>query len=423
MKFNSKFISVFAFTAINLFSSQTIIAQHSKDFSDTKEADPEPEEESCRWQSEQLEVKNAQNLIQFEKKMLPGEGVRIAHIDTGIIPLPNFFNSQSGIFGIYLPQRSDSNDVYNYVEPKLLPIDNNTKGLNFGHGTETASLLVGRARWSSGSVRSFHGIVPWAQLIPIKVTDSVVMIGNFSTHGTADAKNLALGIRKAVNLKASVLSISLGAIFDRDRSIREAVENALADGAIVVAAAGQTLPINFLPLPANLPGVVSVTASTEFQEPWNDAFSNRNISWAAPGVLVCHLGVRVSSDLNGARPISRTSLTTRTGVQVEVQGIIKRSSGTSYSAAFTAAAAALWLQYHGHSTLKMLYSPKNISKLFLAVAQKFAMETPQGWDTQRHGAGIINIRKLLRAPLPCSVADSQDSCSVKLEKFLKSTSG
>ena len=379
-------------------------------------------EEHCRWPFEQLEVKQAQNLIEFEKKMLPGEGIRIAHIDTGIVPFPNFFNSVGGLLGLYMPRGKDGQDSFNYVEPHLLPIDNNPHGLNFGHGTETASLLIGRARWPSDSKHTFEGIVPWAQLIPIKVTDSVVMVGNVSTHGTADAKNLALGIRKAVSLNASVLTISLGAIFDGKGSIKTAIETALAEGAIVVAAAGQTLPINFLPLPANIPGVVSVTASTEEREVWNDAFSSKKISWAAPGVLVCHLGVQTSSDSNATRTISRTKMMTRSGAQVDLNGVIKRSSGTSYSVAFTSAAAALWLQYHNHASLKMLYGSKNISNLFMAVARKFAMETPPHWNSQKHGAGIINIHKLLRAQLPCSLADTQDSCAVKLEEFLKSTS-
>lgn len=411
------FLSLFSF----ILTRPSLALEHEDD-SAPAESIHSVSEEDCRWQFDQLEVNGAHQIIEIEKRMLPGEGIKIAHIDTGVIPLPNFFNGTDGMFGIYFPRSIVTDGTFNFVEPHLLPIDNNLKGLNFGHGTETASLLVGNARWPTSPERRFMGLVPWAQLIPIKVTDSVVMVGHVSTQGTADAKNLAFGIEKAVSLDAGVLSISLGAVFDRGGSIKKAIENALAQGAIVVAAAGQTLPVNFLPLPANLPGVVSVTASTELQQPWNDAFSNKNISWAAPGVLVCHLGVRTSPDRGGTATISKATLTTRSGAKVELDGIVKRSSGTSYSAALTSAAAALWLQYHDHSALKLRYGSGNISKLFLAIAQKFAMETPLDWDTRRHGAGIINITKLLRAKLPCSSSESQDSCRVKLAQFLKSAS-
>lgn len=421
MKYFNTVLCTVLITAVMAMLQNQAFAQKSNQFPEQVEANTEPTDENCRWPFEQLEVTNAQSMIYFEKRMLPGEGIRIAHIDTGIVPLPDFFNSEQGLFGLHLPRTKDGQDTFNYVEPHLLPIDNNLKALNFGHGTETASLLVGRAQWPSAPHNNFQGVVPWAQLIPIKVTDSVVMVGHVSTHGTADAKNLALGIHKAVKLKAAVLSISLGAIFDRDASIKTAVESALAEGAIVVAAAGQTLPINFLPLPAILPDVVSVTASTESRRAWSEAFSSRKVSWAAPGVLVCHLGVRLPSDSAGVGPISRTKLTTREGAVVEIEGVVKRSSGTSYSAAYTSAAAALWLQYHGHTSLKLLYGSRNISRLFMAVAQNFAMEAPSEWNHHRHGAGIINIRKLLEAPLPCSFSDSQDSCAVKLEEFLKST--
>lgn len=399
------------------------IAQPKNEFEPDSETQNRPSESECRWQFEQLEVEAAQTIIQNEKAMMPGEGIKIAHIDTGIIPFPALHSDEAGPFGLIFPRDISHVDIFNFVEPHLLPIDNNPKGLNFGHGTETASLLIGRLHWTFGSHKSFQGLVPWAQLIPIKVTDSVIMIGNVATHGTADLKNMAAGIHTAMSLDASVLNVSLGAVFDQGGLIKRAVEEAIGQGAIVVAAAGQTLPINFLPLPANLPGVVSVTASTEKQQPWSDAFSNKNISWAAPGVSVCHLGARLASDTDSPKaPLSRISLATRTGDRIVVDGVMKRSSGTSYSTAFTSGAATLWLQYHGHSALKMRYGPKNISRLFIALTQRFAMETPPHWDVRRHGAGIINIRKLLQAELPCLPSDSQDSCAVKLEQFLKSTS-
>lgn len=387
-------------------------------------ASPEPD---CHWPFEHLDIAQAQQLIWFKNKTRPGEGITIAHIDTGIIPFSQLAHDRTGQSGLVMP-RDDRGRIVglNFVEPHEAPLDNNPAAVNFGHGTETASILVGHFSTSKNSRHQFQGIVPWARLIPIKVTDSVVMMGRVPTGGTADIRNLAAGISKAVELNASVLNVSLGGIFDHNGLVSNAIASALERGAIVVAAAGQTLPINFLPLPANLLGVVSVTASNSNSEPWSDAFSHRMISWAAPGVTVCHLGVRRIADSSApsdrAVPLARVQLKTRAGEIREFEGIIKRSSGTSYSTAFTTGAAALWLQYHGHGMLKALYGPKNISRLFIALSQRSAMETPPHWDTQRHGSGIINIGKLLAAALPCNDRDSQELCAVKLEEFLKSPS-
>ncbi len=384
--------------------------------------------EDCHWAWEQLEIEQAQEIIYAAKKELPGDGISIAHIDTGIIPfLALQRNSDSGLYLAGLlwgPKINSFMGIMNFVQPHLPAIDNNPKAANFGHGTETASLIVGSLPETNVPGWGFKGVAPWARLLPIKVTDSVVMVGNISTGGTADLRNLAEGIRLATKLGAQVMTISLGAVFDQKNFIKTAVNEALEQGIIVVAAAGQTLPIDFVPLPANLPGVISVTASTRPLGHWQEAFSGKNISWAAPGEDVCHFGI----DRNARNPPRLSQLQqvsqilSRDGAEMTLQGIVRRSSGTSYSTAFSAGAAALWLQHHNSSALAKLYGKKNISKLFMAVAREMAMETPPGWNTDKHGAGIINIRKLLEAPLPCRSVDTSENCAVKLSAFLSSAS-
>lgn len=384
--------------------------------------------EDCHWAWEQLEIAQAQEIIYAAKKELPGDGISIAHIDTGVIPFPALQRNPDSRFYaaglLWGPKINSMMGVMNFVQPNLPAIDNNPKAPNFGHGTETASLIVGSLPETNVPGWGFKGVAPWARLLPIKVTDSVVMVGNVSTGGTADLRNLAEGIRLATKMGVQVMTISLGAVFDQKNFIKAAVNEALEQGIIVVAAAGQTLPIDIVPLPANLPGVISVTASTRLLGHWQEAFSGKNISWAAPGENVCHFGI----DRNSRNPTQLAKLQqvsqilSRNGAEVTLQGTVRRSSGTSYSTAFSAGAAALWLQHHNSNALVELYGKKNISKLFMAVAREMAMETPPAWNTDKHGAGILNIRKLLEAPLPCRSADTSENCAVKLSAFLSSAS-
>lgn len=405
----------------------------------------------CDWAWQHMEVASAQEMLRAERGQAPGEGITIAHIDTGIIPIPalqNSANTADGISGLQwnfnqlMPEAT-----FNWVQPHLPPVDNDPKALNFAHGTETASLLVGLRTQRKATQREkyFQGLVPWAKLIPIKVTDSVVMVGNVSTGGSADLRHLADGIRLASALGVEVMTISLGAVFDKNHLIEKAVAEALEQGIIVVAAGGQALPIDVIPLPASLTGVIGVTASTRAQTHWSAAFSGRNIAWAAPGENVCHLGVqRVGSSsatqanptfiaqasapfdqdgsLKSSHDAQQLSLVGRRGETIVLKEVLKQSSGTSYSTAYTAGAAALWLQHHGADDLKRRYGQKNISTLFRETALRWAIDTPSGWNVTRHGAGILNIRKLLAAPLPCRSEDSPATCVVKTKRFLGTAS-
>lgn len=383
--------------------------------------------EDCAWAWEQLEVEQAKRFLAQAKKQ-PGEGISIAHIDTGILPFPALQRNHSKRLATApsdtLQSSSLLSGTFNFVQLNLPAIDNNPKAPNFGHGTETASLIIGSLAENNVVNWAFHGVSPAAQIIPIKVTDSVVMLGNVATSGTADLRNLAQGIRLATRLGAHIMTISLGALFDGDNLIAKAVQEALDSGTIVVAAAGQVVPIDLVPLPASLPGVVSVTASTREREHWQYAFSGKNISWAAPGENVCHFSMNKNAtyDLHPSLSNQIVELATRDGASMTLRGLIRKSSGTSYSTAFTAGAAALWLQHHSWEKLSKLYGQKNISRLFISVAQSYGMDRPEKWNVRRHGAGILNIRKLLEAPLPCNEQDSFESCSVKFSDFLSSTS-
>jgi subtilisin family serine protease len=382
--------------------------------------------DECLWALEQMQVYESWNALARKGNDKPGLGITIAHLDTGVIPLRSllFTNRISdGSDGLQFAADKSSHSGFNFVQPSTSPLDNDPKAPSFGHGTSTASLLVGWLNPDANQRFEFRGLAPWLRLIPIKVTDSVVMVGNMSTGGSADLKNLAKGIELASSLNANVISISLGALFDSEKLLEKSVQKAIENGAIIVAAAGQTFPVGLVPLPARLPGVIAVSASTRDQKPWSEAFVGKHIDWSVPGARICHIKAgRISRTPN--IPLNVDSIVRilgRHGETLNFTDSLISSSGTSFSTAYTAGAAALWLQFHTPEALASRYGRKNISNLFEVTAKTYAMETPPGWQSEKHGRGILNIHKLISAPLPCDDGDSKESCEVKTANFLNSS--
>jgi Subtilase family. len=112
-----------------------------------------------------------------------------------------------------------------------------------GHGTEVAVVAAG------GGDRGVWGLAPGAELMPIKVADA---------DGQANPEVIAAAIVRAVKGHASVINLSLATEVP-DAGIASAIAAAVAEGVVVVAAAGdvsETGP----QFPASEPGVVAVYA-------------------------------------------------------------------------------------------------------------------------------------------------------------------
>jgi hypothetical protein len=76
------------------------------------------------------------------------------------------------------------------------------------------------------------------------------------------------------------------------------------------------------------------------------------------------------------------------------------ANGTSYAVAHLAAAAALWLAYHGRQALINKYGAKRIQAAFLTTLRwPGVCVVPAGWDPD-YGVGRVDLLALLKAPLP-----------------------
>jgi thermitase len=215
------------------------------------------------------------------------------------------------------------------------------------------------------------GAAPFASLIPIRTTESVVL---FSMRGLRSA------IDHAVAKGSQVISISLGGPLP-SRALRSAIQRATDAGTVVLAAAGNQ--VRFVVYPAAFEEVIAVAASMITDAPWPGSCRGDAVDITAPGASVWRARVERAAD---------------GGFAYSVQ----RGSGTSFAVATTAGIAALWISFHGWATLVRLYGAANVARVFKTLLQR-TCRTPRGWDTSNFGPGIVDAHALLREPLPAQV--------------------
>lgn len=229
------------------------------------------------WAQQMLNVKAAHRLA-------TGRGVVVAVVDSGV----DFRNPQ------LKGQAAGAVDL-----TRTGPADCTA------HGTGVAGVIAAKQM----AEVPFVGVAPGARILSVKVA--------------ADERNnsdllLAQGITRAVRQKARVINVSAQTAAD-SKPLRQAVEYALKNDVVVVAAAGNVDPKNTgtaVPAyPAQYPGVLSVGAvdSTGKVTAFSDAATR--VSVVAPGVGV-------------------TSTWPGSGWSFEYEG-------TSFAAPFVAGAAAL----------------------------------------------------------------------------------
>ncbi|MBT8226700.1 MAG: S8 family serine peptidase, partial [Dactylosporangium sp.] len=251
-----------------------------------------------------------------------------------------------------------------------------------GHGTAVASLIAG----AGDGEGAFRGYAPAAQVLPLVVSERSVDQG----EGTAgSAEGFAAAIRAAVAAHAQVINVSL--VLDEDHpSLRAAVEQALANDIVVVAAVGHAdqdsaVPTR-TPYPAGYPGVIGVG----------------------------------SIDMRGARPASSPA-----GPWVDLVApgdqvlAATRSSGftvyqgTSFATPFVSAAAALVLASEPD------LSARQVAARLFATADPAAGGLPGGRPSAGYGWGVVNAYRAVSEhqgsatrdaaqPLPVFTSDPVD---------------
>ena len=282
-----------------------------------------------------------------------GRGISVGQPDSGYTLHPNL-----GAAGLDLNRDRDVIDGDDEALDDLIP--NPAWPLpNPGHGTATASVIVGQGTLPQGIV----GLAGSALLVPIRATESVVQV--FDT-------NVAKAVAHARQVGCHVVTMSLGGkgFFGLKGEIQRAVDA----GMIVMAAAGNYVQI--VTAPASYDNCLAVAATGPGDTLWADSSRGTAVDVSMPGSCV------YVAAYSGTNPI------------------VRMGNGTSFAVAHLAAAATLWLAHHNRQSLINKYGAKRVQAAFLTTLRwPGVCVVPPGWDPD-YGVGRVDLLALLQAPLP-----------------------
>lgn len=281
-----------------------------------------------------------------------GAGVRVAIIDTGI-DLKNI-DLNSGV----VEKFNVLNDTENVQDQGY-------------HGTYCASIVGSR-----GS-NKLIGVAPECELIVIKIVEKELApnVSDLITH----EKNRLLGIKKAVELGADIISLSFGST-NENVEMTGVIRSIIQGGKICIAAAGniRTAGVNY---PANIKGMISVG---------NVACNNFNVLTGRGDFVLSNRSSRGESD-----PAREGITITAPGDGVSAYGadsaVIPHISGTSFSAAFVSGIAALWLSAIRDKGI----TPVNNHHEFREFIIRHADSGSASYQRSSWGAGVVNPLKIL----------------------------
>lgn len=283
---------------------------------------------------------------------------RVAHLDTGYTEHPalGFANGKSPWIKADLG--------YDHFADRPDPRDplGKTEWQEPGHGTRTASCLVGGAD-------GYRGLAPRLPLVPYRVNDNSLIFGR-SVEAIGEA------IPAAIKRGCQVVAISLGFPVVGDGEMGQGVDLAYDSGVIIVAACGQmTDQVSY---PAKHRRVIGVGG------------------FRKAGPIYCKYKRYNRVDIFApADHILRAE--THKGANPHRYG---EGDGTSYAVPHVAATAAMWLLHRG-TEIAALYKKDHwmkveaFRKLLRDTQMRPTFKQPEGCL-----AGMLDAEALLKAKLP-----------------------
>jgi serine protease len=297
---------------------------------------------SDTWALDRLRVPQAWAFSKAQGRPAQGVGVVIAQPDTGVV-------THRELAGV---TRVGGYDVLGRDPDPTDPLI----GLNPGHGTATASVVVSPVGLRVG------GSAPAASHMPIRAITSVVLTSQVA---------VAEAIGHAVDHGAHVITMSLGGV--PAAVLQRAVRRAVAADVIVMAAAGNC--VRQVVWPARYDECIAVAGTNSRDRMWKGTCRGPAVDISAPAQNV------LKANAAGGTAVGQ-------------------GQGTSFAVALTAGVAALWLAHHGRADLVAAARARGetLQDMFRRLVRATARR-PTGWDTFQLGAGIVDARALLAADL------------------------
>jgi len=299
---------------------------------------------------------------------LPWKDVRVAHIDTGYTEHVALGWSGGTSMTVDVARGTE---FWPGADPD--PRDEWLPGFP-GHGTRISAAIAGFLKPGSGD--PFYGVAPGVQIVPYRVTDSVIV-----DHVP---RAIAAAILQAIADDCHVANISLGALRG-DSRVADALDKAYEAGLIVCCAAGQVWPRVIYPGRFNR--CVTMGGVGPDFIPWASSAAGPHVDLCGPADVI--------------RRVKAENLAPGTAGQTIYPK--PEGDGTSYATATCSGIAALWLAWHGVSNLRAHFGASGawqIPAAFKALAR--ATATPGSWPagSDRYGSGVINAGALLKRTLP-----------------------
>lgn len=297
---------------------------------------PEPSDAEFIWH---LDEKHSQLTMALEKVLSSIEKpqVRIGHIDTGYIP-----------GHVSLPKnllKSLGTSFFKKEKGKNMGIDELQTGFpaeQDGHGAATLALLAGgmisEADTYTGKSHTI-GAVPFAEIIPIRVCDTVFNLFN--------ANDVAEAIDYAVDNKCDVITMSMAGY--PTKRVAKAVNRAYENGVIIVTAAGNNFMNGIAKLspkavlyPARFERVIAATGVCYNGEPYDLEANSWTKSRTAGGE-----NMQGNWGPESAMQSAIAAFTPNLPwASFEENCFLRSGGGTSSATPQIAAAAALWVAYN-----------------------------------------------------------------------------
>ena len=303
-----------------------------------------------------------------------GDGVKIAHLDTGYDPSHRT-----------KPQNLDASNEWNFVDddtPRDARDRTPSGGVlrNQGHGTGTLGILAGaklsNVRPQQANTDDYLGGAPHASIFPMRVANSVV---HFWTSSVAQA------IDKARELNADVLSMSMGGI--ASRAWADAVNKAYESGLVMVCAAGNNyegLPTSNLVYPARFDRVIAACGAMADGTAYHELDGIRMEGNAGPN---SRMGSAIAAYTPNI-PWPKFDC---------VDAIDLDGGGTSSATPQVAAAAALWIAKNGGAYPRGWKRVEAVRKALFASASQQSGGLPKEKIFEFFGNGVLRADAALKA--------------------------